>query len=149
MKIKLVEMKRFLLFIIIISGFVVSCGAGKKNSDNEGTSGFHKVTAINTMNAADIDTIDLGRLKQGETVEFRFGLQNTDSTAMVILDILNSCGCTSLDYDKRPIMPGDTALVLLSYNSRGQIGVQHKMMPIITSFNKQPFYVYIHADVYK
>lgn len=144
-------MKRFFLFTATVSLFLFSCGGRNQASVASDTAGtFQKVVELDLEKIRSAkDTIDFGRLSQGEMVEFRLGIRNADSQAMVILDILNACGCTSLDYEKRPVLAGDTALVRLLYDSKGQIGVQRKMIQIITSLDPKPFNIYLSAEVHK
>lgn len=138
-------MKRigFLLFIVL---FLISCGGrGAKNAAVEET-GFRKVIDVNSPVR---DTVDFGRIAQGDKVDYRLGVRNTDTAAMVILEIQNSCGCTSLDYDRAPILPGDTALVRLLYDSHGQNGAQVKSMRVVSSLESSPLTVYLKAEVFK
>lgn len=79
------------------------------------------------------DTIKLGRLQEGESVESYFFVQNKSSKSTVITSIVTGCGCASGSYDKKPMVEGDKRLVTVTYNSKGQFGTQLKAVDIVTS----------------
>ena len=141
------------IYILLIALAFSSCGNRNKSvpSDTSASGGVSRnVIDLNTSRAISggRDTINLGRMKEGELIEYKLGVRNTDSTAMVILDISTTCGCTMLDYDTAPIVPGDTASVVLSYDSKGQAGSQIKLIQLRTSFSHRPYNILLLADVH-
>ena len=141
-------MKRFIMPLFVLF-FVLSCGNGSKQAGTGNNRLFRQVIDMDAGSALANarDSIDFGRMKQGEVAEYTLGIRNADTAAMVILDILNGCGCTALEYDKSPVMPGDTAAITLRYDSKGQFGTQLKLIQIVTSFSQKPHNVRIMADV--
>ena len=138
-------MKNCILILCLF--FAVSCGnQGQKNNVTDSRH-FRQVIDLCEGREQTRDTVDFGRMRQGEQAEYRLGIKNTDTAAMVILDIRNGCGCTSLEYDKQPILPGDTASIQLLYDSKGQHGFQLKSMQIVTTLSTKPITVYLIADV--
>ena len=137
------------VFIFIIALFVVSCGNRRNRPATENTE--LKAANVIDMNSSrvieDRDTIELGTMKSGEVIEYQLGVRNTDSVAMVILDVTSSCGCTALDFDAAPVVPGGTAFVTIQYDSQGQSGSQVKLVRLFTSFSDQPHHILVHATV--
>ena len=77
------------------------------------------------------DTIRFGRMGSGEIAVMRFSLENRTPKPLVIVSTRRSCGCTSLDYDARPIAPGETRTLEMTFDSRGEYGWQLKRMDIL------------------
>lgn len=45
------------------------------------------------------DSLDLGNIKLGDTIDFNILLENTGNAPYQIKNILGSCGCLDFDYD--------------------------------------------------
>lgn len=91
--------------------------------------------------------IDMGALSSGEVVQYDARLRNADSVPLVIKDITTSCGCTSVEYDKQPIAPGEEAGFSFRFDSRGMWGTQMKLIEIKTSASPRPYRVMVQAEV--
>ena len=124
----------------------VSCG-NRKRAENLESKAANVIEMNSSRVLTDRDTIELGTVKSGEVIEYQLGVRNTDSAAMVILDVTSSCGCTALDFDDAPIMPGDTGFVTIQYDSKGESGVQMKLVRLVTSLSDRPHHVLLHAMV--
>jgi len=90
--------------------------------------------------------IDLKNLKEGEIVNLSFAIKNIGAKPLIIRNIVTGCGCTSVKYDRKPLQSGDTALVKLTFDSRGQYGAQMKTIEIISTDNKVA-YIKLKANV--
>ncbi len=55
---------------------------------------------------------------------------NVGDTPVMINRVRPSCGCTTADYTRDPIAPGDTAFVSVAYNPIGRPGRFHKTVKI-------------------
>ena len=98
--------------------------------------------------AAKADTlVDIGALRQGEVVQYDARLRNTGIEPLVIKDIATSCGCTSVEYDKKPIPPGGEGAFSLRFDSRGMWGMQLKLIEIRTSASQRAYQVMVQAEV--
>lgn len=93
------------------------------------------------------DTLDFGRINSGEVVEVYAALRNSGDTPFVIISGETGCGCTTIDYPKEPIKPGEQKLILLKFDSKSLSGWQLKLMKIRTSLASEPIKVYITAQV--
>jgi len=142
-------MKRNLLVILFIVGMLASCGGGQNmNGVSESQPKlFQQVFTIDTARNAYRATIELGRLKSGESVIYTVGLVNPDSAAMVILDVNATCGCSQVEYEHNPVLPGDTAYLKIHYDASGQFGAQTKLIQLVTSLSKRPYNIYIKSEV--
>lgn len=64
------------------------------------------------QNVHDYDTISQG--SDGNCV-FRF--TNTGNAPLLIADVNASCGCTKPRWDKKPVMPGESGVIHVTYNT--------------------------------
>lgn len=66
----------------------------------------------------DFGTID----EDGGKVSCTMRLVNTTDSALSIIEVRSSCGCTAVHYPKQPIEQGDTVSLTLVFNPRGRPG---------------------------
>lgn len=62
-------------------------------------------------------THDFGKIKQGVPVTHEFKFTNTGKTPLVITNVQASCGCTTPDWSKQPVMPGGQGFIKATYNA--------------------------------
>jgi hypothetical protein len=91
--------------------------------------------------------VDIGRLRAGEVVRYDARLRNSGTEPLVVKDMIASCGCTSVEYEKKPIAPGAEGAFSFRLDSRGMYGMQMKLIEIRTSASEQPFRVMVRAEV--
>lgn len=58
---------------------------------------------------------------------------NTGDEPVVVLDARANCGCTRPVYAKKPVAPGDTLKVSVSYDPKGRPGRFHKQVRVTTN----------------
>lgn len=73
---------------------------------------------------------DFGDLHQGEKGEVTFVFKNTSAIPFVISDVHVQCGCTAPTWPKQPVLPGETGIIKVVYDSDGKEGVQRKVITI-------------------
>ena len=84
------------------------------------------------------DTLRFGRLHSGETARLEAGFCNRGGEPLVVVRSESSCGCTPLEYDAQPIMPGDTLRVAVRL---------FKVLRVYFSGGERPLRLYVEADV--
>lgn len=67
---------------------------------------------------------DFGTIDEGKVIEHTFKFINTGKSPLVISNITASCGCTSPDWSKTPVKPGDEGYVKVVFNSTAKTGTQ-------------------------
>jgi len=65
----------------------------------------------------DNTTHDFGKIKQGTPVTHEFKFTNSGKTPLVITNVQASCGCTTPDWSKEPVMPGGQGFIKATYNA--------------------------------
>jgi hypothetical protein len=76
------------------------------------------------------EVFDFGAINEGEVVEHLFTFKNDGQVPLIISNIQASCGCTSPEWSKTPVKPGDEGFVKVVLNSRGKSGVQSPTVTI-------------------
>jgi hypothetical protein len=77
---------------------------------------------------------DFGAFDESEgVVTCQFKYVNTGDEPLVIVAARATCGCTTPQYSKEPLAPGDTASVTVSYNASGRPGRFSKKIYIDTN----------------
>jgi len=65
------------------------------------------------------ETIDLGKVKQGNPATATFVVTNVGKEPLIIEQANPTCGCTISNYTKEPIAPGKTGTINATYNAAG------------------------------
>ena len=73
---------------------------------------------------------DFGSIKTGDVVEHTFKFKNVGTQPLVISNIGVSCGCTTPDWTREPVMSGKSGTVTAKFNSAGKMGMQNKVLTI-------------------
>jgi LEA14-like dessication related protein len=78
---------------------------------------------------------DFGTISEGKVVEHLFKFTNEGQAPLVISNITASCGCTSPDWTKTPIKPGEEGFVKVVFNSTAKTGTQAPTVTIQANTN--------------
>jgi hypothetical protein len=90
-----------------------------------------------TLGAFSFDQMEFnfGTIIEGKEVQHVFNFVNNGSSPLIISNISASCGCTTPDWTKTPINPGDKGFVKVSFNSTGKAGAQSPVVTIQANTN--------------
>lgn len=136
---------RALFSILHASLFIlISCG-GPQATRTAGGMVFDISPEI--IRAGNDTTIMIGKLRAGEIVQYDAWLRNAGTYPFVIIGVDTSCGCTTVDYEKNPIQPGEKGRFSFRFDSRGMSGTQIKSIDIRTSLGNSPYRLFMQAQV--
>lgn len=93
------------------------------------------------------DTLHFGKMRQGEIIKKQLRITNDDTTPMIILRHITSCGCTTVNYERKPIASGESTIIDFEFNSRGEVGWQMKLMEFYFAEKDTPLKIYIEAEI--
>ncbi|MDY3351762.1 DUF1573 domain-containing protein [Riemerella anatipestifer] len=65
----------------------------------------------------DKTTVDYGKVEKGSEGHRYFTVTNTGDKPLVISNVKASCGCTTPEWDKTPILPGKSSKIKVGYNT--------------------------------
>jgi Protein of unknown function (DUF1573) len=90
---------------------------------------------------------DFGKVEEGVQAAWTFEFTNTGTAPVVISNAQASCGCTTPDWTKEPVMPGKTGKVMASFNSQGRPGNFSKTVTVISNSETPQIVLSIKGEV--
>jgi hypothetical protein len=67
---------------------------------------------------------------QGEVVSYTFHFVNSGNAPLIITSVEKSCGCTTGDFPRQPVEPGQGGDIKVTYDSKGHFGFQSKTVVV-------------------
>jgi len=95
----------------------------------------------------DNEVFDFGEVIEGEKAEHEFTFTNSGSEPIIIEKVKASCGCTTPQWPKTPIAPGEQAMIKAIYNSKGRPGKFNKAIRITSNASEPTKVLYIKGNV--
>ena len=86
--------------------------------------------------------------EKGGNVSHKFTFTNNGKNPLRILSVKPSCGCTTPDWTKDEIKPGNQGYIIAEYNPKGRPGVFRKSLSIVTNDNQRAL-IFIKGKVIK
>ena len=134
---KLLNIKHLLTLLIMVLCVISSCKEkGEGNLSTDLVTSPKSATETSNKQAAikfDKEEHDFGTLLQGEVVTYSFHFTNTGNMPLIISEVGSSCGCTVGDYPRKPIEPGKTGDIKVTYNSSGHHGFQSRFLTVMSN----------------
>jgi hypothetical protein len=131
-------MKKLFLSLAAAGLLFSACNQTQGNASTATTGdSTAKQTAATTANAAtaplmkfEKESHDFGKIKQGDKVSYDFKFTNNGKSPLIITDAVASCGCTTPEWPKTPVKPGESGIIKVVFNSAGKTGLQDKQITI-------------------
>lgn len=92
---------------------------------------------------------EFGTVKEGKKVEHTYRFTNTGKSPLIISNVSASCGCTTPEYSKHPINPGETGSVSVVFDSQNQVGMQQKIITVLSNANPSRTILQLKGEVKK
>lgn len=145
-----------ILMSVAAAAFLASCGNSSQQTNTEepavatetGTEQADADTGIGRIAYVETE-YDFGTVTEGEVVDHVFKFTNTGDAPVILSQVSASCGCTTPDYTKEPVLPGQEGEIKVSFNSLGQVGVQQKIVSIMSNADNRITTVQIKGTVEK
>lgn len=81
-------------------------------------------------------------------VKFTFKYKNTGDKPLIIHQVISSCGCTVPTFTKKPIAPGDSGSIKITYNGEGKFpGHFKKVITIRTNAKNKMTRLFVEGDM--
>ncbi|MDH5379848.1 MAG: DUF1573 domain-containing protein [Cyclobacteriaceae bacterium] len=78
-------------------------------------------------------TFEFGDINQGDQVEHTFKFENTGTEPLILTNVQTTCGCTVPKWPREPILPGQSADIVVKFNSTGKMGKVNKIIKVISN----------------
>ena len=111
--------------------------------------GFYSATAQTTNGAImtfDVTTVDYGTIDKGADPIRKFKFTNTGNEPLIVKAAKGSCGCTVPTYPKEPIMPGESNVIEVRYDTQ-RVGAFTKTVTLTTNEASDTHTLTIKGDV--
>ena len=146
-----------LLLLVPAALLIVSCG-GQASEREQNTAVAEASVADNGEQSVEISenapvvaveegTFDFGQANEGDKVKHVFEFTNNGQTPLIISSVQASCGCTTPDYPKQPIKPGESSKIEVVFNTSNQPGMQHKVITMISNANPNQTIFHLKGEV--
>jgi hypothetical protein len=130
---------RKLFTIFAITVFTVSMSCSQTSGKNETGEKGPKIEFAYTE-------YDYGTINEGGDGTSEFLFKNTGDEPLVLSDVRSTCGCTVPSWPKEPVKPGESAKIIVSYNTR-RIGPINKSITVSSNANTAPVVLRIKGNV--
>lgn len=92
---------------------------------------------------------EFGAVKEGEKVEHTYNFTNTGKSPLIISNVSASCGCTTPEYSKHPVNPGEKGSVMVVFDSQNQVGMQQKVITVLSNADPSRAILQLKGEVKK
>ena len=90
---------------------------------------------------------NFGKINQGESVSHQFVFTNTGQAELIINNAKGSCGCTVPKWPRKPIAPGESEEIKVTFNSAGKSGKQRKIITLVTNAIPNTIVLTVSAEI--
>lgn len=91
---------------------------------------------------------DFGKINELDgPVSHEFTFTNTSKTPFIIDFIAVSCGCTTPEYSKEPVLPGRTGKIKVTYDPAGRPGTFNRSIIVTSNNRKDQVRLYLKGEV--
>jgi len=90
---------------------------------------------------------DFGEIQQGEVVTHVFTFTNTGNNSLILSNAKGSCGCTVPEWPADPIAPGETASIVVQFDSKGKRNKQNKKVTLTMNTEPAQAFLFIKGAV--
>ncbi len=86
----------------------------------------------------EVSEIDLGRIRQGNTMEREIVIRNIGKKELQIRSVQGNCTCVTASVEPKKMKPGEEGKLKFSLSTQGRSGLQQKAVTIYSSDPKNP-----------
>jgi hypothetical protein len=92
---------------------------------------------------------DFGTVPEGPLAKFDFDFVNEGKEPLILSNVQASCGCTTPEWPKEPILPGKSAKITAIYNTQGRPGQFTKSITVSSNAKTPSVVLMISGTVEK
>lgn len=135
-------MKKTVFLVSVFLFFCLGCSAQSSIEEKNNPAG--------TAEKQDPNVWDFGKVKENQILKHAFVLKNDSAKPLKIKEVNTSCGCTASEAKKSDLLPGESTLIEVSFDSKGYSGETKQFIYVHTDSLENPIIRFIiKADVAK
>ena len=77
--------------------------------------------------------------EEGVVLEHDYAFTNSGDEPLIISEYKVACTCTKVEYPKKPILPGESGIIKLTFDTEGKIGWQYRLIELHANVKKSPY----------
>ena len=136
----------------ILAGLIlVACSCGGQNGSQEQKASVSENGGQDTEGKPVMvfDTLvhDFGTIIEGERVVCYFDYGNEGGEDLLISAVEATCCCTTPDWSRKPLGPGEKASLAIIFDASGRSGTQRKLVTVRSNASNQEVRLTIRANV--
>lgn len=124
--------------LFVLATFSMSCSQTPLNSSE--SSAFGPGIEFN------IEKHDFGILQQNGDGTVNFDFTNTGTEPLILSNVRSSCGCTVPQWPREPINAGETASIIVKYDTK-RVGSFNKSISVYSNASDAPIILRISGKV--
>jgi len=90
---------------------------------------------------------NFGTVTEGEKVAHTFSFTNTGDEPLILSNARGSCGCTVPKWPREPIAPGESADVVVEFNTQNKRGNRSQKVTITANTSPAESFIYLEGQV--
>lgn len=93
------------------------------------------------------DDINFDKIVEGEILNFEYKIKNVGKNPLIIYDVLLSCQCTDYELSKKVVLPSDSTLITIKFNSKNKKNFTSAQALIIANTKQQAHKIFFYGFV--
>jgi hypothetical protein len=144
--------RQVLILIVMVNCILLPSCQNQNPGDKQTESGLSNSESKSLLGPViEFETTEynFGRVYEGETVGWYFKFKNTGDKSLILTNVTASCGCTTPEYSKEPVLPGQRGEIKIVFDSKGRSGYQFKTVSVETNSDQGIIELDITAEIIK
>ena len=135
----------FLLLVLVI----IACTGQNGRQGSKGVVESEVIQDASVEALIDFDTLihDFGTIIEGEMVVCYFDYLNNGESDLVITSVEATCGCTTPDWKREPLKPGERENLKVVFDATGRSGSQRKAITVRSNASNSTVRLNIMANI--
>jgi len=149
-------MIRNIFFVLVLFAFFTSCQEEEQTIKPSDVKNPNTAKGIDKKKQDEMPKFefektahDFGKVVDGVKISYAFKFKNTGGSDLIIHTVNTDCGCTASEFTKKPIAPGESGFIRLTFDSKGRIGKNHKTATIVANTSPNVVVLKLNANVIK
>lgn len=142
------------IILVLVFGVFISCNSSKNKNDISPDIINNPATASSDKKSNKLPVItfkstihDFGNIIEGSRPTFSFKFTNTGKADLVISNCIPSCGCTVPKFPEKPLKPGESGYIDVTFDSKGRSGSFTKDITVFSNTNPNTTVLYIKGNI--